>query len=72
MAVSWMGLVEATNAQTQTLQKIQRIDSEITAGLTEIVALNSKVESLKAQLENDNLALGQDTGSSASSLEEVK
>lgn len=72
IAVSWRGLVEATNAQTQTFQKIQVISSEITTSLSEIVALNSKIEALKAQLESDGLALGKPVDLSTSSLEEVK
>jgi len=72
IAVSWRGLVEATNAQTQTFQKIQLIGSEISTGLSEIVALNSKIESLRTQLESDGLALGKPVDLSTSSLEKVK
>jgi hypothetical protein len=70
--LSWKGLVEATNAQTQTFEKIKVIGNEISAGSSEIVTLNSKIESLKAQLESDGLALGKPVDLSASSLEEVK
>ena len=70
--LSWKGLVEATNAQTQTFEKIKGIGNEISAGSSEIVTLNSKIESLRAQLESDGLALGKPVDLSASSLEEVK
>ena len=70
--LSWKGLVEATNAQTQTFEKIKVIGNEISAGSSEIVTLNSKIESLRAQLESDGLALGKPVDLSASSLEEVK
>jgi hypothetical protein len=56
--ISWKGLVEATDAQSKTFQKIKTIGEEITQGLSEIVSLNSKIETLTSQLESDGLALG--------------
>ena len=70
--ISWKGLVEATNAEAQTFQKIKAIGEEITQGLSEIVSLNLKKEELTSQLESDGLALGKPVELRAESTEAVK
>jgi hypothetical protein len=56
--VGWNGLTEATEASLATFNRITAIEAEITDGVSEIVALNKKIEELTTQLGNDGLVLG--------------
>ena len=56
--IGWNGLTEATEASLATFNRITTVQEEITKGVEEIVALNTKIEELKTQIGNDGLVLG--------------